>query len=895
MKIFGKLGEWITRERVVKMELDCSALVSHLQVLPSGVWGWFLLGPQSWHFLPDSTRAQVWRNTTNRWASLAGHAVKLRVTTLPFPAYKFAQRLDADTPSPLPAAPDAPASSWNAHLARQQQWVQRNRMDSAFPVIGVRIADATKAKVVREVREARDVNDLSPAAAQLLDKARSVAAKVARPGFNGRPLTAREMAMLMHKSVAMGMQPPTQSSESPEVWEDTDLYAFTDGVDWHTRPLGRTVRIDALRQGHVISRHVAVLTLGRMPATEFPGAREPWMLGAEAMPFPVEWAASGYLLRRSELTQIVDRERTRAEGIMENYREHRETPPPVVERAIQESVDQHDEITDGDPTMATRFSGPVRLAVYGSSEEQALKNAAHLTEEYLDRFGIEVQHPPGQAACLREFIPGEAWSQTGYQRRMPVAYMASGMPHVSSTVGTPTGSLFARTQGASQRPALWDGHFNQEVQNRPGVYPLIAEPGGGKSYLAGALAASEVKRGNPTIVNDPSGPLARLAELPELAEVSRVLNLTSAEPGTLAPWQLVREPVREDYEDAGRSDADVDRMLRRGLVRAAAERKQLAFDVFRMLLSSATLDDPHTGRVLRDVLREVGGGHDVNPRRVLTLLEASDDPHARYIVRELRDAAEDPDIQLIFPEDDEAPPVADATADHKLVVITMPGLVMPPEGSDRREWTIEALHAQPLLHLAAHFTSRFIYGRARQQRKNIVLDENQIMGTWSSGAALMVRLARDSRKWNTAVYPSSQHPDDAMGIPGLDALIGGAFVGRLQSDEVAERACNLLRLNSSYAQVLQSLSPPAEEGRPETARAGEFLLRDPLERLGRVQVDFGWWPELEKVLDTRPGPRRVETAAPSGAGHEAFVADLSVDQLDDVEGPSPETDMEEAA
>ena len=51
--------------------------------------------------------------------------------------------------------------------------------------------------------------------------------------------------------------------------------------------------------------------------------------------------------------------------------------------------------------------------------------------------------------------------------------------------------------------------------------------------------------------------------------------------------------------------------------------------------------------------------------------------------------------------------------DAIFVVVTMPGLNPPPEQVEREFWSSEERYTQPLLHLAAFFASRFIYGRSR--------------------------------------------------------------------------------------------------------------------------------------------------------------------------------------
>jgi hypothetical protein len=57
--------------------------------------------------------------------------------------------------------------------------------------------------------------------------------------------------------------------------------------------------------------------------------------------------------------------------------------------------------------------------------------------------------------------------------------------------------------------------------------------------------------GQPPIIFDPSGPLARMAALPELVPFSLVLDLTTSKVVTLSPYQLVPEPTRDAYTEGG--------------------------------------------------------------------------------------------------------------------------------------------------------------------------------------------------------------------------------------------------------------------------------------------------------------------------------------------------------
>lgn len=841
------IGRVFGGERVAELELSSRSIVGHLQVTGTSLWAWYQLGGQPWSFTTEQQRRTLWDQLTVRLAGLAGHAIRLRTTTKPFPAFEFGRSLDLDSPHPLPDVD--PEHSFDTYLERQQRRLHNRLLDEKVVVLGIRVGNAPRKATVQALAEMDEHPPSGSPVAKLLDEVRKLNEHVAGAGLGGRPLDAAQMAWLMHRSVALGMPVPIHAGVAGSVWERDDLLAFTDPVNWYYTPMGPTVKIVGTIAGQQVTRHVAVLSLGRMADRNFPeDGRSPWMLEADRLEFPVEWSASGVLVSPKELTTTVEYERNRAHGIEAHYAEHGEMPPPAVARAIVQATETYDEVTEGDSRIAVRFAGPIRVAVHAPTEDECLKRARALIDRYGERLRIEIGHPQAQHELLREFIPGEPWSTLGYQRRMPVGYLAAAMPHVNSNVGTPTGPYLAHTIGSARRAVRHDGHFPMERMNTPGLVPLVAEPGGGKSYAVGTLAYHGARRGQPTVVLDPSGPLAKICDLPELAPFARRLDLTESDPGTLAPWQLVPEPHRNDFP--------TDREFERAVRRAHAERSQLGFDVMRMMLPSAMLRDQQVDAALREAIRHVGGEASANPRGVISSLDSIGSDAAREVARHLRDAAEFPLGELIFPESD-APIESSLADDQALVVITMPGLQTPDPNIPRENWSSEELYAAPLLHLAAFFTSRYIYRRDRNVRKNLFLDENHFMAQWGSGRALFVRLSRDSRKWNTAIYAASQHPDDILGVGKIEALIGGAFVGRLEDAQTAKAAMRLLRAPEEYASVVTALSPKPPPGQMSTDRSGEFLYRDAYGRVDKIRLDTQWHPELHAALISTPAERQT--------------------------------------
>ncbi|HZA04262.1 MAG TPA: ATP-binding protein [Propionibacteriaceae bacterium] len=859
----------ITRQRRATFTPSTFRIAGPLSFTRGGMFATFVLGGQQWDFRSDSDRMLLWDQATFRWASLKGRSIKLRSTPRPYPSYEFARTLDEDTPSPLPDVPGAP--SWDAYLEYGQRRLQQTGLDTKMVTLSVWVGPNPSRRVQEEL--IAGVEHPLPETVAVIEEILRVTNIVKGAGFNGRPVGPRDMAFLMHRSLSMGIPAPMHAGAGGGRWEPDEISSFFTRREWFYNPLSSsTVKVVAEHNGKVVERHVAVLSLGPLPDITWPeSGRDPWMLASDKLGFPVEWSMTGAMLDPKDLSPAIEFEQNRAAGIQSHYAEHNLIPPPAVERAIEGATLNLDEVTEGDTRTAVRFLGPIRLATYAATEAQCLEQARALVDSYGERMNFELAHPRGQAQLLREFVPGEPWSTVGYQRRLPARYLASAMPNVDADVGTPTGPYLAYGIGSARRAVRFDPHYGPETLQQPGLFTITAEPGGGKSVLIGALAYNAARRGEPTIILDPSGPLAKLCELPELKPYSRVLDLTASEPGTLSPYQLIPEPQPGAYlDDQGRfNELDFGRAKRI----AVAERQQLVFDVLRMWLPLGLLREVGTDVKLRSAIRNTryrvleAGLADVqtNPRWVVEELAKLD--NTEHIVAEIEAAAEFPLGELVMPDHTDPIPT-EQSLDKTLVVVTMPGLEPPPEGLDRELWGSTERYTQPLLHLAAFFTSRFIYGRNRNQRKNVFLDENHQMATWGSGRALMVRLSRDSRKWDTAIGAASQHPDDALTVGRIDALQGAAFVGRLTKQSVAEKACDLLQCPRAYAPVIQALSPRRrtdtagdQELPSEALDTGEFVFLDPLGRIGKVRIDIDWHPGLREALNTTPGRRRLPTPA----------------------------------
>ncbi|MFD2766676.1 ATP-binding protein [Micromonospora eburnea] len=830
-------------DRDPSVELAITEIAGHLTFTPNTVTAWYWLPEVRWAFRPDAEREALLSAISEQYAGLAGFRLHLRRTTRPFPADEWARTIDAHTGSPLPDVPGTPG--WADHLVAAQRhlmavnhaegqtylgvtFARRSLGDSLterlLRTFGRGTADGERRKLGRTVEQFDEV--------------------LGAFGMRGRRVTAQELEWLLYRSVALCMAPPgALSPVTNGRWERGDLLALTEQVERYRTPYGSTVKLVNRMTGE--ERHVAVLAVGRMEPLEIPERHEPWLHFHERLPWPMELSTRVDILGSGDSFRNLEHRLRMIRSQQLDYAEHGIDAPPELERLAKRALVIGDEMTTGLPVDSARAHGWHRIAVGGRTREECLERARRLIQLYSRELRISLQHPKNQDWLAREFIPGEPIANTGYVRRMPVNLLAAALPQAASTVGDRRGDLIGRTAGTCRRPVFLDLHFPMEVRERSGLAVFVAEPGGGKSTLLGALGYLAARRGVQVTLLDPSGPLARLCAMPELAPYSRVLNLTGSEQGTLAPYALIPTPLRSEFGDGSAGD----REFEIAISNARAERRMLVQDICMMLVPPQVAREASTATLFRHAVRQVPAEETSTLDDVVACLQGLDDEAGRELANLLLDTAEMPLAMLFFGR----PPENLLGADAALTVITMAGLRLPDLKIEREYWSAEEALALPMLHTAHRLAVRRCYGGSMSSRKLVGLDEAHFMEGWRSGRSFLVRLARDSRKWNLAALVASQNPKDILGLD-VQNLVSTVFVGRIAEDtEIASEALRLLRVpvDDGYEATLASLSQ-ADSG--SAARLGfrEFVMRDVDGRVQKVRVDVSYVDGLLEHLDTTP-------------------------------------------
>ncbi|MEU4156044.1 ATP-binding protein [Actinoplanes sp. NPDC026670] len=838
-------------DRDPSVELAISEIAGHLTFTQSTVTAWYYLPEVRWAFRPDAEREALLSAISEQYAGLAGFRLHLRRTTRPFPADEWARTVDSFTPRPL--ADVHGATSWSDHLVAAQRHLLSVNHAEGQTFLGVTFARRSLGDTFTERILRAFGKGTSDGERRKLGRTVEQFDEVLNAfGMRGRRVTPQELEWLLYRSVALGMAPPgLLSPVSNGHWETGDLLALTEAVERYRTPYGSTVKLVNRMTGE--ERHVAVLSVGRMEPLEIPEKHEPWMHFHERLPWPMELSSRIDILGATGSFKNLEHRLRMIRSQQLDYAEHGIDAPPELERLAKRALVIGDEMTTGLPTDSARAHGWHRIAVGGATREECLERARRLIQLYSRELRISLQHPKNQDQLAREFIPGEPIANTGYVRRMPVKLLAAALPQAASNVGDRRGDLIGRTAGTCRRPVFLDLHFPMEVRERSGLGVFVAEPGGGKSTLMGALGYLNARRGVQVTLLDPSGPLARLCQMPELRPYSRVLNLTGSEQGTLAPYSLIPTPVRSEFPTGPAGDREYEIAVSN----ARAERRMLVQDICSMLVPPQVAKEASTATLLRHAVRQVPAEESSTLDDVVRTLQALDDDEGKELANLLLDTAEMPLALLFFGH----PPQHLLGADAALTVITMAGLRLPDLRIEREYWSAEESLALPMLHTAHRLAVRRCYGGSMSSRKMVGLDEAHFMEGWRSGRSFLVRLARDSRKWNLAALVASQNPRDILGLD-VQNLVSTVFVGRIAEDqEIASEALRLLRVpvHDGYEATLASLSQ-VDSASQHRLGFREFVMRDVDGRVQKVRVDVSYVDGLLEHLDTTPGVAPPTTA-----------------------------------
>nr|WP_172687763.1 ATP-binding protein [Prescottella equi]ARX60073.1 putative ATPase [Prescottella equi] len=866
---------------------------------------WYVQEPGAWNMRPVGMQRRFIQNEALVVANLAESGVTglhRRLVRTPWPVRQWAQNHDAWA-EPIPDVPGA--LSWADYLRGQQHallWGNptmkgrywgvelppRSAMAQALDTVGqwlVPIVDVPLlgrvAKLVQRWAREAFLNEQKAIADHLATIERHLSGQ----GVKAKPASPAHMDYLLLRSASLGLPLDADGVISGAGdWEESDVAALEDLTNLELTPGDGYTTVRGQVGGRDYTGYAIVLTVGRMAPLPIPEKMLPWQVIGDPSGEPLEWSERIKLKTKSQTLRNLRKLTSSIESQFDHYTvEHDQVPPQ--ELAEQHALAQRaiSDIEEDHSGLSVRTEGYYRVLVVGSTPEEAKEKVSMLQEMYAPRIRLEHEH--GQYQLLREFIPGEPLANIAHCRRMSVEALSAGKAAVGDQIGDRTGVVIGQTASIAPRPAIWNLFIAHEKKHKSGLTPIVAVPGSGKTFLAGVIVYQAVRAGAYGVVLDPSGPLKKLAQLPEFRGIAEVQALTgrTSRPGSLNPYRVILDPRRDapeydptdpDYLNDADPAAAAQSQYEADLRAAAAERISVAVSVLKMMLTPARLSHEWTETVLQTAANMVGGERHHNLREVLDAIEkiGHDDENidlrscARSVHQDLVMMSDLAEARVLFPERGTTGDADDVVNDGiRLTVLTMPGLQLPPEGTDPSQWTPQQRMAGPLMHMAAWMANRLVYELPRYERKVLFLDENKYLEQTGAGRTLNLRIARDSRKFKVRALVCSQLPDDYLGVDGTDdksALTYEVIIGDLGGNAHAiAGALKLLNLpaGEGYEALLAGLGGGGEDTLDEDVdtehldQARRFIVKmaDDIELIRSDWTHFVHLAHVFEALDSR--------------------------------------------
>lgn len=862
----------VARSQGGKWELD--AVSGNLTISKEGrIMAWYLARNTSYSYRTVRSAEMLITDAAAGLNELEpGTRVHLRVTSRPFPVSEWAERSWKDAP--------APTDEYAAILERDQMRLANADQTDKLVFWGIEVGSrssvaaalASAASAVRAKKTALSIQEAeSRELAQTVDRLDEV---MAAPGVDSYAATPREMDWLVRKSLGLGCSlTPTTAIEDDDL-DAEELSDFTRQVSWSVGSLADSVEVVSSQEATQQSRHAVVLTLAALPELLIPEVDQPWIARADQLGFPLEWSIRLTIEDAEETQAKMNKLADRVRAQRSHYEvDHGIDAPRQLTRQAVRIAEIEDELRNANG-LTTRVAAQVRVAVFGSTEREALGRAERLGKLYSQK-ARWVRHL-GQYHQAREFVPMERPSDSGSKRRMSIVKFAAGLPNAATEFGDRTGINLGIVSGMSKQAAILNPWWGPE-HNRSGLMPVAGTLGSGKTLLALLMLYKTGTQGVPWTVLDPSSLMGELAQHPGMRSFSRSINLLGAENGALNPYALVPDPNPADFgANAYETGTEYDRAVKA----SNAQRRSLVREVLTGCLPGEKHGNKHTIEVLRQAVNRAPAYATSTIDGVLHELSAIDGDQdsaieAAKLVETFRFQREAELPRLFFADGSSTNDGTSALSNSRVTFFGLKGLVAPPEGEeDRTEWTEEQLLYRPLLNLASWAALREIYRRPRTERKGVIFDEAHEITASGVGQTLIQKSATDSRKHNLVAMMLTQNPSGITNS-SIANFVGTAFIGRMVEQEEQRGGARLLGLpdDDAYAAMFGNLSRPKSSGLRDSGQRDttprEFIAKDYHGNIEKITVDQNHHAEFMRRADSTPVEQRPTEEGTSGPFEEA--------------------------
>lgn len=795
------------------------------------VWALYRLTPWHYEHLSGSARlALLWRLSRLFWEmeDCAGH---LLVVPRSRPAAAHLQKLSRSLTGPLAEVGARYCEEAASHLQSAREGVDYDHyLALRLPHVGEPASQAGFLKSLFQEPRRWVEETLGMVPPRLLDyemeaylqREEGLFARLSRVVHASR-LEPAQIGWLIQRGFWRGIgEPAVRAGWAPDAAavpapggavelrpEQSEILTLTEGeMDLrHPRRVGLTQVTDA---GEVTSLtsfcYISVLP----DELVFPGSE--WLYRLEDLPFPVEVSIRWSNIAHEEALTAVRRKHLEIQDQEQHTRRAGEEVPLALQDAQEQVASlEYDLKHRRFPTALTSIC----LAV-SAREERTLLERVQLLRSHFSTFQIGMEVPAGdQLSAFLEAVPGAPYQPSAYAHRIPPEVLAGSMFLGTRALGDASGPYIGRT-GVLHRPVYLDPALPPQL-NRSASMAFLGSLGGGKSFTANLLTyLSVIVGGAQALVLDPKGERTGWArDLPELEGNLRVVTLGARDEdtGKLDPFIMWRGMDDQDLRETGNMAVSLLSFLANV---QTGDRRFLA--IMQAVEEVAAAPEPALSKVVQR-LAEIGRG----------------EPEVATLADYYRALSRRAFANLIFGRGEER----GLDLKHRMNVLQLQNLTMPPAGKPREEFSLEELLSVALMHAVTGFATQFTR-RDRGTFKIVLLDEAWALMASSQGRALVSHLLRTGRAMNNAVYLVSQNVADLLDETVKNNL-GAKFIFRCFDQDEVEKVLKFLNLEPAQENI-------AALRQLET---GEAMFQDLQGRVGVVSLD-AVFPHLARAFDTRP-------------------------------------------
>ena len=303
---------------------------------------------------------------------------------------------------------------------------------------------------------------------------------------------------------------------------------------WAADPFATTLRVTGILDGKAVTRHVVILTVGRMQQMDIPQADQPWMTLADSLGIPLEWSA--HVTPRADKDVLAEIRLHPGEDLLADQplrgRARDGRSLGVGGAAGAGAAGRAGTVRPGgclagprQGMVADRGIGPDRIRVPGSRPSGSSPRSAARSRS---------PTPSASTTWPVNSSPGPAVVCKAHMRKLPLRAVAAGGPAVTSMAGDRRGWNIGRSS-LDNSPVMFDFWRNMEDYDVSGLFPIISGLGGGKTNLLGMIVAKTAAAGIGWCVIDPAGRLGRLGRTAQLRAGRLNIDLLNGAPGQPEP------------------------------------------------------------------------------------------------------------------------------------------------------------------------------------------------------------------------------------------------------------------------------------------------------------------------------------------------------------------------